>query len=51
MAGRMMPEYERPNVREVIHAPYRIIYHIVFNEVHVLVVQHGAKQLPDPLLM
>jgi toxin ParE1/3/4 len=51
LAGRMVPEYERPDVREVIHAPYRIIYRIMFDEVHILVVQHGAKQLPDPLPM
>jgi hypothetical protein len=24
-SGQMVPEYERPNVREVIEGPYRVI--------------------------
>jgi plasmid stabilization system protein ParE len=49
LAGRNVAEYDCADVREVIHASYQIIYRGMFDEVHILVVQHGAKQLPDPL--
>ena len=49
LSGREVPEYRRSDVREVIQAPYRIIYRVLEQEVHILVVQHGARLLPDPL--
>ena len=51
LSWRKVPEYERPDIREVILAPYRIVYRIMDKEVHILIVQHGAKQLPDKLPM
>ena len=54
-SGRVVPEVGSADIREVIHAPYRIVYRIVAeDEVHILTVHHGARQFPrpdcDPLL-
>ena len=46
-SGRMVPEYESDDVREILEWPYRIIYLIKPEEsrVEVLAVVHGARQL------
>ena len=49
-SGRVVEEYAREDVREVIQVPYRIVYRLVSQEAHVLVVQHGARMLPEMLL-
>ena len=47
--GREVPEYARPDVREVIVRPYRIVYRLVAaDEVHILTVHHGARLLRVP---
>jgi addiction module RelE/StbE family toxin len=47
-SGRVVPEFERNAVREIVERPYRIIYRLVGDdEVHILTVHHGAKRLPD----
>lgn len=48
-SGRRVPEYDRKDVREVIEAPYRIIYRVREEQVDVLAVLHGAQQLPPEL--
>jgi toxin ParE1/3/4 len=48
-SGRVVSEYARKNIREVILKPYRIVYRVLEKEVHILVVQHGAKLLPEDL--
>jgi len=48
-SGRMVPEYEMNEVREVIEGRYRIIYLILPKEVHVLAVIHGAREPLQPL--
>ena len=49
-SGRVVPEFERPAVREIVERPYRIVYRLVRNnEIHILTVHHGAKRLPDRL--
>ena len=45
-SGRMVPEYKRGDIREVIELPYRIIYRIKTQQIDVLAVVHGAQQLP-----
>jgi len=49
--GRMVPEYERDDIREVFHHPYRIIYLIrdKENAIEILSVIHGARLLPEEL--
>ena len=48
-SGRMVPEYEAPDIREVIESPYRIIYRIKVDQIDVLAVVHGAQLLPPEL--
>ena len=50
LLGRRVPEYEEPDIREVIEKPYRIIYRVKADQVDVLAVMHGARLLPpaDP---
>ena len=45
-SGRMVPEYEAPDLREVIERPYRIIYRIQAEQIDILAVVHGAQLLP-----
>lgn len=48
-SGRMVPEYQVPDIREVIERPYRIIYRIKPNQIDVLAVFHSAQELPPEL--
>lgn len=48
-SGRMVPEYEAPDIREVIESPYRMIYRIKVDQIDVLAVVHGAQLLPPEL--
>ena len=41
----MVPEYERNEIREVIEGRYRIIYLVGPEQVEVLAVIHGARDL------
>jgi toxin ParE1/3/4 len=49
LSGRMVPEYQAPDIRELIEKPYRIIYRIKQDQIDVLAVIHGARLLPDEL--
>ncbi len=44
-SGRIVPEFQEPNVREIIHEPYRIVYRLVENEIHILTIHHSARVL------
>jgi plasmid stabilization system protein ParE len=46
-SGRMVPELARPEVRQLPHPPYRIIYRIDAKRVVILTVRHGRQEL-DP---
>ena len=48
-AGRQVPEYDHPAVRELVETPYRIIYRYLREAavVEVLTVIHGRQQLPE----
>jgi toxin ParE1/3/4 len=46
-SGRMVPEYQDIDIREIIEPPYRIVYHITPDRLDVLAVFHGAQLLPD----
>lgn len=43
--GRVVPEFNRPDLREVIFRGYRIVYLLQENEVLILRVVHGARDL------
>ena len=47
LSGRIVPEVERQDIREVIHGRYRIMYHVRPDEVQVIAVIHGARPV-DP---
>ena len=44
-SGRMVPEYEAENIREVIEESYRIIYRIKPNQLDILAVIHSSQLL------
>jgi plasmid stabilization system protein ParE len=49
LSGRMVPEYQATEIREIIEKPYRIIYCIKKDQIDVLAVIHGARLLPGEL--
>lgn len=49
-SGRAVPEFEDPHVREIVRRTYRIVYRLVAgNQVHVLTIHRGSRQLPAQL--
>ena len=48
-SGRAVPEYASPRVREVVEASYRIIYVVKDENVDVLAVLHGARDLKNAI--
>ena len=44
-SGRRVPEYDVDQIREVIEASFRVIYHIKSDQIDVLAVIHGAMDL------
>ncbi|MDI6793505.1 MAG: type II toxin-antitoxin system RelE/ParE family toxin [bacterium] len=49
--GRVVPEINIPNIREIIFGNYRIIYQIQKKSIYILTIRHGAQQLfPDNFL-
>jgi len=47
-SGRMVPEYQLNEIREVLEWPYRIIYLIRLDQsqIEILAVVHGARSQP-----
>lgn len=45
MIGRLVPEAQVENIREILYRSYRIIYRIVGERVDVLAVIHGSRDL------
>ena len=48
-SGRQVPEYNRPDIRELLERPYRIIYKIKSSQVDVLTVMHYRQVLPQDI--
>jgi toxin ParE1/3/4 len=46
-SGRSVPEIKRPDIREVLHGHYRIVYRIRQGQIAVLTVRHGKQRLPS----
>ncbi len=46
--GRMVPEFEDEKIRELIHIPFRIVYLIEQNKIHVIRVWRSEKILVLP---
>ncbi len=45
-SAQMVPEYQDPDIREVIEGAYRIIFLLGPDAIRVLAVIHGARLLP-----
>jgi len=48
-SGRVVPEFDDPNIREIIHRPCRIVYRINRENytVEIARVWHAARGIPD----
>jgi toxin ParE1/3/4 len=47
-SGRIVPEFQIPNLREVIHPPFRIVYRLEDNKVRIVRVWRSEKLLHVP---
>ena len=47
-SGRIVPEFRIPNLREVIHPPFRIVYRLEENKVRIVRVWRSEKLLQLP---
>ena len=45
LSGRTVPEYDIDQIREVFEGSYRIIYRIKADQIDVLAVIHGAREI------
>jgi plasmid stabilization system protein ParE len=43
--GRVVPEFGRPNIREIFVRNYRLIYSLSADNIHILGFIHGARDL------
>lgn len=48
--GRVVPEIERDEIREILYGNYRIIYHCSVQKISILTVRHGKQILPEQAL-
>ncbi|MEX0722608.1 MAG: type II toxin-antitoxin system RelE/ParE family toxin [Gracilimonas sp.] len=47
MSGRIVPEYNEKNLREIISGNYRIIYRIKQDTIYIQTVRHVRQNLSD----
>ncbi|GAB3945345.1 type II toxin-antitoxin system RelE/ParE family toxin [Spirosoma harenae] len=46
--GRKVPEFDLPNLRELIHQSYRIVYKLVGpTQIDVITIQHSSRNMAD----
>lgn len=45
-SGRIVPEYNIPEIREIIYQNYRIVYKIGKQAIYIVLVIHGSHELP-----
>lgn len=45
--GRRVPEIDQPDIRELIHKRYRIIYRVRVDSIDVLTVRHSRQDLEE----
>jgi plasmid stabilization system protein ParE len=50
LSGRVVPEVDQPDVRELIRPPYRLVYRVRTAAVDVLTVFEGHRLLPREAL-
>jgi len=44
---RIVPEFRRPEIRELIHGNYRLVYELKTNQIDMLTIWHTRQMLPD----
>ena len=47
MSGRIVPEYNRKDLREKIFQNYRIVYRIKEKSIEIVAISHGARLLSE----
>jgi toxin ParE1/3/4 len=48
LSGRIVPEADRRDLREVVHGNFRIVYRVEEHQLSVLTIRHSRQQLePD----
>lgn len=50
LSGRMVPELNEQTVREVVDAPYRIVYRVRADVLAIIAVAHSARQFPSDVV-
>lgn len=45
LSGRVVPEFENKNLREIIFHNYRIIYRIKVRDIEIVLVTHSSKMI------
>lgn len=45
--GRVVPEFDRPDLRELIVRPYRLVYRLRGESIEIATVFHAARMFPD----
>ena len=50
LSGRVVPELQQATLREVVDAPYRIVYRVRAEVLEVITVVHAARQFPADAL-
>ncbi|MDP1991192.1 MAG: type II toxin-antitoxin system RelE/ParE family toxin [Syntrophales bacterium] len=50
-SGRVVPEFNMVNLREIIHPPFRIIYRLDANKIRVVRVWRSERQLKMPKMI
>ncbi|MFM9904055.1 MAG: type II toxin-antitoxin system RelE/ParE family toxin [Pyrinomonadaceae bacterium] len=49
-SGRIVPETNNPNIREILLGNYRIVYRLKYSTAEILTIYHGSRLLyPDSL--
>lgn len=46
-SGRIVPEFKRTEIRELIHGDYRLVYELKTNQIDMLTIWHTRQMLPD----
>jgi plasmid stabilization system protein ParE len=45
MLGRMVPEYDHANLREIIVGNYRVVYNLDGPDIGIVAVSHGSRNI------
>ena len=50
LSGRVVPELDDASLREVVDAPYRVVYRVGVDTLEILTVVHAARRFPTDAL-